>query len=77
MAIACVMDILQGFRIVHAIIEQMSRNTVAGGADFLEGAFCTGSIAYFLDIGQELAPTIMGGTVKYAAEARTSQAPDG
>jgi uncharacterized membrane protein YjjP (DUF1212 family) len=48
MAIAGVVDILHGFRIVHAIIELMSRHTVVRGADFLEGAFCTGLIAYFL-----------------------------
>jgi hypothetical protein len=65
MAIAGVVDILHGFRIVHAIIELMSRHTVVRGADFLEGAFCTGLIAYFLDNGQKLAATIMGGNVKY------------
>ena len=60
MAIAGVLDILQGFRIVYAIIEVMSKHTVAGGADFLEGILFTGLIAYFLKFGQYTAGSIMG-----------------
>ena len=60
MAIAGVLDILQRFRIVYAIIEVMSKHTVTGGADFLEGILFTGLIAYFLKFGQYTAVSIMG-----------------
>jgi uncharacterized membrane protein YjjP (DUF1212 family) len=55
MAVAAVLDVLQGFRIVYAVIEIMSKHTVAGGADFLEGILFTGLIAYFLRFGQYFA----------------------
>jgi uncharacterized membrane protein YjjP (DUF1212 family) len=51
MALAGALDILHGFRIVYDVIEIMSRSIVMGGADFLEGAFFTGLIAYFIDLG--------------------------
>lgn len=57
-AISGVLDILQGFRVVYAIVEVLSRNTVAGGADFLEGILFTGLIAYFLRFGQYTAVEI-------------------
>ena len=60
MAISGILDLLQGFRVVYAIIEIMSRHTVTGGADFLEGVFFTTLIAYFLRFGQYLAIQIMG-----------------
>lgn len=60
MAISGVLDILQGFRVVYAIIELMSKHTVTGGADFLEGILFTGLIAYFLQIGQYCATVVMG-----------------
>jgi uncharacterized membrane protein YjjP (DUF1212 family) len=60
MAIAGVLDILQGFRVVYAIIEIMSKHTIAGGADLLEGILFTGLIAYFLKFGQYSAAAIMG-----------------
>lgn len=60
MAISGVLDILQGFRVVYAIIEVMSKHTVAGGADFLEGILYTGLIAYFLKFGQYIAAYSMG-----------------
>jgi uncharacterized membrane protein YjjP (DUF1212 family) len=51
MAISSVLELLQGFTIVYAIVEVMSKHTVAGGADFLEGILFTGLIAYFLKFG--------------------------
>jgi uncharacterized membrane protein YjjP (DUF1212 family) len=60
MAISGVLDLLQGFRVVYSIIEIMSRHTVTGGADFLEGVFFTTLIAYFLRFGQYLALQMMG-----------------
>lgn len=63
---ADVLDILQGFWIIiYAIIEIMSQSTVMGGADFLEGAFFTGLIVYFIDLGQKLAASIVGDTLQY------------
>lgn len=59
MALAGVLDILQGFRVVYAVIEIMSRNTVCGGANLLEGIMFTGLIAYFLQFGQYVAASIM------------------
>ena len=58
-ALGGVLDILQGFRVVYAVIEIMSRNTVCGGANLLEGILFTGLIAYFLQFGQYVAATIM------------------
>jgi uncharacterized membrane protein YjjB (DUF3815 family) len=60
MAIAGILDLLQGFRVVYAIIEIMSKHTVAGGADLLEGILFTCLIASFLKFGQNCAATIMG-----------------
>ena len=58
MAIAGVLDILQGFRVVYAIVEIMSKHTVSGGADFLEGILFTGLIAYSLKFGQYAASSL-------------------
>ena len=60
MAISGIIDLLQGFRVVYAIVEIMSRNTVAGGADFLEGLLYTTLISFFLRVGQLLAEYITG-----------------
>lgn len=60
MALAGVLDILQGFRVVYSVIEVMSKQTVAGGANLLEGILFTGLIAYFLRFGQLAAARIMG-----------------
>lgn len=40
--------------------EIMSKNTIAGGADFLEGILFTGLISYFLKFGQSTAIGILG-----------------
>ncbi len=61
MAVGSIVDILQGFKIVYAIIELMSKHTIAGGADFMEGFLFTGLIASFLKFGQYLASAILGG----------------
>jgi uncharacterized membrane protein YjjB (DUF3815 family) len=60
MALAAVLDILQGFRVVYSIIEVMSKQSVAGVANLLEGILFTGLIAYFLRFGQVAAARIMG-----------------
>ena len=60
MALAGVLDIFHGFRIVYAIMEIMSRHTIAGGADLLEGILFTALIAYFLEFGHYLAAAMMG-----------------
>lgn len=60
MALSGVIDILHGFRVVFAIVEVMSKHTVAGGADLLEGILFTGLIAYFLESGQLISAAIMG-----------------
>ena len=69
MAISGVLDLLQGFRVVYSIIEIMSRHTVTGGADFLEGVFFTTLIAYFLRFGEYIAVEILGrpGSDEYRA----------
>ena len=64
MALGGVLDIFQGFRIVYAVIEIMSKHTVAGGADLLEGILFTGLIAYFLRFGQYVAASILGNADK-------------
>jgi uncharacterized membrane protein YjjP (DUF1212 family) len=60
MAVTGVLDILQGFRVVYSMIELMSKQTVTGGANFLESILFTGLIAYFLRFGQYLAAEVMG-----------------
>ena len=60
MAISGVLHILQGFRVIFAVIEIMSKHTVAGGADLLEGMLVTGLIAYFLRFGEFVASRILG-----------------
>lgn len=62
MAIAGVLDLLQGFRVVYSIIEIMSKHTVAGVADLLEGILFTELIAYSLRIGQFSAAAIFDST---------------
>ena len=42
LALAGVLDLLQGSRVVYAIVELMDKHTVTGGADWLEGALVNG-----------------------------------
>jgi uncharacterized membrane protein YjjP (DUF1212 family) len=58
--ISALLDVLQGYRVVYAIMEIMSRHTVTGGSDLMEGIFFTALIAYFLKFGQFAALSIMG-----------------
>lgn len=69
MAVGSIVDILQGFKIVYAIMELMSKHTLAGGADFMEGFLFTGLIASFLKFGQYLASTILGGEPAHDLES--------
>jgi uncharacterized membrane protein YjjB (DUF3815 family) len=55
MGVAGIIDVLQGFRVVYAVLELMSKHSVSGSADFLEGLLYTGLIAYCLKVGQLVA----------------------
>lgn len=46
--------------LLPAIIEIMSKHTVSGGADLLEGILFTGLISYFLQFGSYVAASILG-----------------
>jgi uncharacterized membrane protein YjjP (DUF1212 family) len=59
MALSGVLDILQGFRIVYAVIEVMSKHTMSGSADLIEGVIFTGLIAFSLRFGQQTAVAIL------------------
>ena len=54
-AVASVMDLLQGFKVVYAVIEVMSKNMVAGAGRLLEGILFTGLISYSLKYGLDVA----------------------
>ena len=60
MALAGVLDILHGFKVVFAVMEIMSRHTVAGVANFAEGILFTFVITYSLKSGQVVASVIFG-----------------
>jgi uncharacterized membrane protein YjjB (DUF3815 family) len=59
LAISGVLDLLQGSRVVYAVIEIMSRHTVSG-ADLIEGLLFTTLITYFLQFGSYTAASILG-----------------
>ena len=59
-AIAALLDVLDGYRVVYAIMEIMSRHTETGGADLMEGVLFTALMAYFLKFGQYFALNVMG-----------------
>lgn len=59
MALSGVLDILQGFRIVYAVIEVMSKHTLSGSADLIEGVIFTGLIAFSLRSGLLVAGAIL------------------
>jgi uncharacterized membrane protein YjjP (DUF1212 family) len=50
-AVAAVMDLMQGFKVVYAVIEIMTKNIVTGTARLLEGIMFTGLISYSLKFG--------------------------
>jgi uncharacterized membrane protein YjjB (DUF3815 family) len=68
MALGGVLDILQGFRVVYAVIEILSKHTVCGGADLMEGILFTGLIAYFLRFGQTIAGRLMAQDANHGGE---------
>ncbi|KAG7365902.1 putative threonine/serine exporter [Nitzschia inconspicua] len=59
-AVASIMDYLQGFKVVYAVIEVMSKNIVAGTSRLLEGIMFTGLVSYSLKFGLDLAFRILG-----------------
>jgi uncharacterized membrane protein YjjP (DUF1212 family) len=59
-AVGAVLDILQGFRVMYAVVLVMSKNTMTGAADCLESILFTGLISYFLKFGQAIAEYILG-----------------
>jgi hypothetical protein len=54
-AIASVMNLMQGFKVVYAVIEVMSKNIVTGTARLLEGVLFTGLMSYSLKFGLDVA----------------------
>ncbi|KAL3901371.1 MAG: hypothetical protein SGARI_006086, partial [Bacillariaceae sp.] len=68
-AVASIMDMLQGFKVVYAMIEIMSKNIVTGTTRWMEGIMFTGLISYSLKFGLDTAFRIVG---KGAAHANYS-----
>lgn len=60
-ALSGLIEVLQGFRIVLAIMEVMSKRTVAGAADVFEAALFSALIAVSLQFGEFLAWNTSGG----------------
>ena len=60
-AVASVMDMLQGFKVVYAVIEVMSKHVVAGAGRLLEGILFTGLISYSLKGGLDFAFRLLFG----------------
>ena len=68
-AVASVMDLMQGFKVVYAVIEVMSKNIVTGASRILEGIMFTGLISYSLKFGLDFAfKRMMGGALPSAAD---------
>ena len=60
-AVSGVMDLLQGFKAVYAVIEVMSKNIVTGTSRLLEGVLFTGLISYSLKFGLDMAFRLVSG----------------
>ena len=60
-AVASVMDLMQGFKVVYAVIETMSKNIVTGAARLLEGILFTGLVSYSIKFGLNFAFRLMYG----------------
>jgi uncharacterized membrane protein YjjP (DUF1212 family) len=60
-AVASIMELLQGFKVVYAVIEVMSKNIVTGTSRLLEGILFTGLISYSLKFGLDFAFRLMMG----------------
>jgi uncharacterized membrane protein YjjB (DUF3815 family) len=54
------MDFLQGFKVVYAVIEVMSKNIVTGTSRLLEGIMFTGLVSYSLKFGLDAAFRVFG-----------------
>lgn len=54
------MDFLQGFKVVYAVIEVMSKNIVTGTSRLLEGIMFTGLVSYSLKFGLDAAFRVVG-----------------
>jgi hypothetical protein len=54
-AVSGVLDLLQGFKVVFAVIEVMSKNIVTGTSRLLEGVLFTGLISYSIKFGLDMA----------------------
>jgi uncharacterized membrane protein YjjP (DUF1212 family) len=65
-AVASVMDMLQGFKVVYAMIEIMSKNIVTGTTRWMEGIMFTGLISYSLKFGLDMAFRLVGKGVPHA-----------
>lgn len=61
-AMASVMGLMQGFKVVFSVMEVMSKNLVTGSARLLQGILFTGLISYSLKFGLAIAFRIMFGT---------------
>jgi uncharacterized membrane protein YjjP (DUF1212 family) len=59
-AIAGALDILQGYKMTFSVVEVLSKNAVAGSADFMEAILYTSVITTFLKLGQGTASLIFG-----------------
>jgi uncharacterized membrane protein YjjP (DUF1212 family) len=59
-AVASILDYLQGFKAVFGVIEVMTKNVVTGGARLLESILYTGLLAYSIKFGLDLAKKILG-----------------
>ena len=68
-AVASVMDFMQGFKVVYAVIETMSKNIVTGAARLLEGILFTGLVSYSIKFGLNFAFRLAGLPVDYSGVA--------
>lgn len=60
MAVASILDYLQGFKAVFGIIEVMTKNVVTGAARLLESILYTGLLSYSIKFGLDVAKKILG-----------------
>lgn len=61
MAVASLLDLMQGFKMVFSVIEIMSKNLVTGTARLLEGLLFTGLISHNIRFGLVTAVRLMHG----------------
>lgn len=59
-AVASILDYLQGFKAVFAVIEIMSKNIVTGTSRLMEGVMITGLVSYSLKAGLDAAFYLCG-----------------